>query len=981
MTFRHSLNSTSTCVNSPTDTLPLTADLYIKCQDWISYKDSEAGALTSEGNATEISDSDDGHGIDQDHSDYDLDLDLEYEDEEGFVSEGDDTYEEDNQQEPVLVGEQDSFTEKEVDMVPWLQEAIQTVSVLETRLMELEEDCQAIPLYEQDRAQMIQLIQELDTIVQQDQAWIENAESAVCWTSFALEEALLSSARTTTRDRYRKLVIEGREPGSATIASGRKSISEGMMPSSADPTQINARQSQEGQELEEVYRNAIMTALRHLKTVEHLQSIKSGIRRDSSRGNARIVATADIKRMSPNLALQDWLDNASMMSLERDDGQMNGPVDPALDVDVGLDSAEPNKVGVVRSRDQGTIGSSGALNIESRDGVNNSIDKRAVSNVSFTSSSEIEAEVNIGPQSNACMAEFGLLQPASQPTSTGILNHCVSATSIQATLSDSSQSLISDLGGPPIDEHIVLKQRIQTLKSLQLQEQDRHQRTEQIHQQLLLDLSRFSRELLHSVGDLTCAQAALDEASELTQLILKSAEIDAMDTMAESENSADVALKRKRMIAASCRGLAESKSMVEQGIKRIRALAADCVGITEFAQSQSSVPPVDHEILLATSADKGHLAPAAAMSAPLPLVIKTDLITRDPPTFTISPMTSTLMTPTVTSSALAPSSLVDQKLSSIFVDGIAFQEFEGHLATLRASLDSISKRIGLGRGVTRKLLSTSAASTLTGSITSSTLKLFTNSGIETTPFMKRVLTEDIYPCLLIHPKFTAAKQGGWMAMLLQSTPSTTYPTATSASAAEVQWSYGTNSQTPWFHRLLNAMERNSCEIEFWTTNQHHRTSILSAVHGQPLPQLTIQQHTPQNSAASTAAPKVACCLCSIVRPCEFRLRIVEEGEESSANNIGQLNDEQPTRSHTNNMHEDEGRYQPVDRFCRDRIVAVCDFYMFLAHLRQGLLDHQSNLELFRRALWLRQKMGCARIGSMDITQASLTAQLSNATHG
>ncbi|KAG0272073.1 hypothetical protein BGZ95_012187 [Linnemannia exigua] len=127
-------------------------------------------------------------------------------------------------------------------VMPWLQEAMQTVTMLESRLQELEEDCKAIPLYEQDRLEMVQVIQDLDAMVQQDQGWIENAETAIQWTSYVLENALISSSssngqRTTTTTRTRERMFSEEEKNSSADAGfvipgleERNTRSEGMLP-------------------------------------------------------------------------------------------------------------------------------------------------------------------------------------------------------------------------------------------------------------------------------------------------------------------------------------------------------------------------------------------------------------------------------------------------------------------------------------------------------------------------------------------------------------------------------------------------------------------------------------------------------------------------------------------------------------------------------------------------------------------------------
>ncbi|KAF9137328.1 hypothetical protein BGX30_010340 [Mortierella sp. GBA39] len=233
-------------------------------------------------------------------------------------------------------------------VMPWLQEAMQTITMLESRLQELEEDCKAIPLHEQDRLEMIQEIQDLDAIVQQDQEWMDHAEIAVQWTTFVLENALISSSssshtnnnhnsngsrRQSTRTRTRT--------GDMMPGLGRNTRSEGMLPSLvAERSSTLVKESQEA-----VYRNAIVVALRYLKTIDiapSLSSVSSSSSKTSTRNGSGIKSTSRghgsrqeqeegvqdaakqgkrrtrtraRARGAPDRALKEWLDNSSMMSL------------------------------------------------------------------------------------------------------------------------------------------------------------------------------------------------------------------------------------------------------------------------------------------------------------------------------------------------------------------------------------------------------------------------------------------------------------------------------------------------------------------------------------------------------------------------------------------------------------------------------------------------------------------------------------------
>ncbi|KAK4519666.1 uncharacterized protein ATC70_009903 [Mucor velutinosus] len=52
----------------------------------------------------------------------------------------------------------------------------------------------------------------------------------------------------------------------------------------------------------------------------------------------------------------------------------------------------------------------------------------------------------------------------------------------------------------------------------------------------------------------------------------------------------------------------------------------------------------------------------------------------------------------------------------------------------------------------------------------------------------------------------------------------------------------------------------------------------------------------------------------------------------------------------------------IDRSCRDRLVAVCDFYVFIRHVRLGLQSQKTIQCLFRECVWLRLCMFWARSG-------------------
>jgi hypothetical protein len=56
---------------------------------------------------------------------------------------------------------------------------------------------------------------------------------------------------------------------------------------------------------------------------------------------------------------------------------------------------------------------------------------------------------------------------------------------------------------------------------------------------------------------------------------------------------------------------------------------------------------------------------------------------------------------------------------------------------------------------------------------------------------------------------------------------------------------------------------------------------------------------------------------------------------------------------------------PIDRFCRDRLVAVCGYFSFMSHLKL-LLTSSPILSTFKQVMHHRRKMTLARVGSIGL---------------
>ncbi|KAI8393913.1 uncharacterized protein BYT42DRAFT_552652 [Radiomyces spectabilis] len=188
-----------------------------------------------------------------------------------------------------------------------------------------------------------------------------------------------------------------------------------------------------------------------------------------------------------------------------------------------------------------------------------------------------------------------------------------------------------------------------------------------------------------------------------------------------------------------------------------------------------------------------------------------------------------------------------------------------------------------------------------------------------TPFMKRVMTEDIDPCL-----FQNAGSSWW--------------------------------KSPWFKRkLIDAIAKNKCEIQTWsgasmsTFSSSSASSTSTSPCASHISMASSAPGTPIVNQPPPMPPKSKCTCCGLLRVCEFRMR---------------LHSTQPPTSNATTMKQQP--WLPIDRFCRDRLVAVCDFYSFISHLRQGLMQSTPPMAMFKQCLHFRRRMALAKVGSMAL---------------
>ncbi|KAJ3322332.1 RAB3A interacting protein [Blyttiomyces sp. JEL0837] len=71
----------------------------------------------------------------------------------------------------------------------------------------------------------------------------------------------------------------------------------------------------------------------------------------------------------------------------------------------------------------------------------------------------------------------------------------------------------------------------------------------------------------------------------------------------------------------------------------------------------------------------------------------------------------------------------------------------------------------------------------------------------------------------------------------------------------------------------------------------------------------------------------------------------------------------PTKHHFKISEAADDTWCPICQPCRDRLVAVCEFYNFVRHVRQGLYSTRRHEDLFQEVLTLKRKMFFARVGA------------------
>ncbi|KAJ3367908.1 hypothetical protein GGF31_006966 [Allomyces arbusculus] len=210
------------------------------------------------------------------------------------------------------------------------------------------------------------------------------------------------------------------------------------------------------------------------------------------------------------------------------------------------------------------------------------------------------------------------------------------------------------------------------------------------------------------------------------------------------------------------------------------------------------------------------------------------------------------------------------------------------------------------------------------------------AALDAEPLMKRILAEDIEPCLFAHPNTGSnAAAGTKLAAVVGSGPSA-FRKKLLAAIATGQWECRASAAWP--------------------------------------------------TAGSPAGKDRKCAVCGVARDCAFGLRLarpgtaVPERAASPSSGVGMLgrfttgpsaSSGTSTPSTPPTSSSDDCTIYPVDRFCRHRVLRVAEFYSWATGLRHEKVGQRPIVDLFRTFLWHKRRMAEARVGSEALFRESL----------
>lgn len=134
-------------------------------------------------------------------------------------------------------------------------------------------------------------------------------------------------------------------------------------------------------------------------------------------------------------------------------------------------------------------------------------------------------------------------------------------------------------------------------------------------------------------------------------------------------------------------------------------------------------------------------------------------------------------------------------------------------------------------------------------------------------------------------------------------------------------------------------------------NRELADAMLTAIEGNTIviePLLHGNTSLPRSSAAYGGRK---CALSQLSKACNYKVRLEDDADADSASLSSSSSADAPT-------------WHYISDFCRNRVIAVCDFYTYARYIVQGLVKKKSDdaHETFCHILRLRRNMNLARLG-------------------
>ncbi|KAI9197082.1 uncharacterized protein BJ171DRAFT_241885 [Polychytrium aggregatum] len=203
--------------------------------------------------------------------------------------------------------------------------------------------------------------------------------------------------------------------------------------------------------------------------------------------------------------------------------------------------------------------------------------------------------------------------------------------------------------------------------------------------------------------------------------------------------------------------------------------------------------------------------------------------------------------------------------------------------------------------------------------------------------------------------------------------------------------FGGNPRTS-TRKLVDSIMSNSCFIEemtprYQTALQHQYDHIEKEAHEAELLKPSNKAQTspltvPLEASDSAKAPTALLFNKTVIeRFTTFGMSTLNSSSHSGhlvrgCSTCGRSARQTPCRYHFRTSELPEDPWYPICLNCRDRLVAVCEFYQFVSHVRQGVYTSRRPEHLYVEMIALKRKMFYARIGAAQYV-ASEESQLPN----